>query len=168
MMNRQLRRAQEKKDRQKEREKVRAKTVRRAKAVRRREKRREKPRTSESQPKARKSQPGRFSGAFTIATAFFIVLQALVPVSSERGGFSLVVEVLYYLLFGYFAATWLMRRGQPRAFGYAAAAGVVLALGLQLLRLLSGPGLDAVLLLAALPAAVVGAWLGRFVYLRAP
>lgn len=166
MMNRQLRRAQEKKDRQKEREKVRAKTVRRAKATRRREQRREKPRPSE--PRTRKTQPGRFSGAFAIAAAFFVVLQALVPVSSERGGFSLVVEVLYYLLFGYFAATWLMRRSQPRAFSYAAATGVVLALGLQLLRLLSGPGLDAVLLLAALPAAVVGAWLGRLVYLRAP
>ncbi len=170
-MNRQLRRAQEKKDRQKERDKDRAKAARRSKVTRRRQRRRLVPRPDEPQtPQTRKRQPGRFASLFTAATGLFIVLQALVPVPEvERLGFSFLVEVLYYLLFGYFVVTWLMRLGRPRALLYGALSGVGLALVLQLVRLaLPALGLDLLLLAAAIPAVLAGAWLGRLVYLRAP
>lgn len=172
MMNRQLRRAQEKKDRQKEREKTRARQERRAKVVRRREKRQEKRQEPQSadEPKGRKTRAGRFAGAFTVATGVFIVLQALVPVAAEEGlSFSFIVEVLYYLLFGYFATTYLMRQGRARALEWAVGVGVALAVLMQGVAWAAlGLPFDGLLLASAVPAVLVGAYLGRLVYRRAP
>jgi Flp pilus assembly protein TadB len=179
-MNRQIRRVEEKKERKAEKEKAKAKADRQK---RRREriaqrKRAAAPRADkdaardgakERQEAAgpRRSNPGRFAGALTAATVFFIALQAVAPTDGTIP--SQIVSASFYLLFGYFSVLWMMRRGSARpiaiAVGTAAAMGVVTFLS-QWLQ----PALEPAPLMLALilPLAVGGAFLGRLVWNRAP
>lgn len=183
-MNRQIRRIEEKKERKAEKDKAKAKRERQA---RRRERSAQRQRSAEAAKKdgggkdgggkdggpakkasgPRTSNPGRFAGALTAATVFFIALQAVTPTDGTVA--SQVVSASFYLLFGYFSVLWMMRRGSPRplaiAIGTAAAMGLVSFLS-QWLQ----PALDPAPIMLALvvPLAVAGAFLGRLVWNRAP
>lgn len=171
-MNRQIRRAQERKDKKQEKEKERRREERRqrraeSRATRGREKR-DDAGEGEAPPRRRGRAPGRFAGALTMATTFFILLQALVP-AQEASVFNTLVSAGFYLLFGYFFVLWLLRRGVDRAVPIGLASGAMLGLGVQLAALLR-PELSVDLLLAALilPALAIGVFLGRLVYFNAP
>jgi Flp pilus assembly protein TadB len=177
-MNRQIRRVEEKKDRKAEKEKAKAKAdrqKRRRERIEQRKRRASAPRGGDAkaatetpaQAGPRRSNPGRFAGALTAATVFFIALQAVAPTDGTVP--SQIVSASFYLLFGYFSVLWMMRRGSPRpiaiAIGGAAAMGLVTGLS-QWLQ----PALEPAPLMLALilPLAVAGAFLGRLVWNRAP
>ena len=191
-MNRTVRRAEEQKERRQEREKAKAKAEarkrreeRRAMARKRREERAAArasngesdakaasddgaPAKESEAPKRRGSNPGRFSGVLLFATVFFISLQAVAPSDASWAGQA--VSASFYLLFGYFAALWMHRRGTeanpvPLAVIAAALMGVVSGVS-QWLQ----PALEPLPLLLALivPLAFAGAKLGDLVWRRAP
>lgn len=179
-MNRQLRRAQAKQDSKADREKERKKRARKEKldAIRERRKERRlsgaKPEPKEPldpaalTPEQRRKLPGRFSGALMVATVFFIILQAAVPVEDANVTSSLV-GAGFFLMFGYFSTLFLYRRGNDKAYGLTITSGLALAVGVLATRLI-GPergGLDGLfLLMVGLGAAgiVLGAFLGRAVF----
>ncbi len=194
-MNRTVRRAEEQKERRQEREKAKAK----AEARKRREERRAMARKRREEraaaraagsadgaadakesgadgaveqeagpPKRRGSNPGRFAGVLLFATVFFISLQAVAP--SGTGLAEQAVSASFYLLFGYFAALWMHRRGTqanpvPLVVIAAALMGAVSGVS-QWLQ----PALEPLPLLLALtvPLAFAGAKLGDLVWRRAP
>lgn len=182
-MNRQIRRIEEKKERQQEREKAKAKAQRQA---RRRERQRtrkrddakgakggSKPDRSDGAKAAkggaprRGSDPGRFSGALAVASLFFIVLQAVTP--SDGTVTTQIVAAAFYLLFGYFAVLWLMRRGTERPLPPAIGIGLALGAGTALAQWLqAGLELAPIMLALVVPFLVAGAFLGRLVYVNAP
>jgi hypothetical protein len=176
-MNRQIRRAQAKLDKKAELEKTKKKEARRERIdtlKRRRTQRRELARTEVGRtPKPdpdrplteaeRKRLPGRFSGALMIATVFFIVLQAAVPMEQAGTGTSLV-GAGYLLLFGYFSIQYLLRRDTPRAFTMTLISGVALAVGVGAARLFSGQQIDWLMLGLGSLGVVAGAYLGRMVF----
>lgn len=183
-MNRQVRRAEEKKDRKQEKDKAKAKAARRARRRERVEQRRRgsAPKGNEEgssagdgegaeggrqKPRRRGSDPGRFSGALMIATMFFIGLQAVTPGDGTVVGQA--VAASFYLLFGYFSVLWMLRRGTPRPVPFALGVGGVLWIGTAVSQWLQ-PGLELAPLMLALipPLLVAGAFLGRLVYLNAP
>ncbi|MDF1522154.1 MAG: hypothetical protein P1P87_04965 [Trueperaceae bacterium] len=193
MMNRELRRAQAKQDKKAEREKDERRAARRRKVDTlraRRSARREQARTASTKKPddgkkrtddaragkpaaknaARGRNPGRFAGALMMATVFFIVLQGSVP--PDEGGNDLLRSVTgagFYLLFGYFAMLWLMRRDAPRPLVMTLASGVMLTAGVEVAKLFQPEvATDPVLLALALPGLVGGAFLGRLVYTSAP
>jgi hypothetical protein len=193
MMNRELRRAQAKQDKKAEREKDERRAARRRKVDTlraRRSARREQARTTAakkpddakkkpedtkagkpaSKSAARGRNPGRFAGALMMATVFFIVLQGSVP--PEEGGNDLLRSVTgagFYLLFGYFAMLWLMRRDAPRPLVLTLVSGVMLTAGVEVAKLFQPEvPTDLVMLALALPGLVGGAFLGRLVYTSAP
>jgi hypothetical protein len=176
-MNRQMRRVQKKTEEKQyaERDRLKAKRIHKRQRVfsRRRERVAGKSAPSGSSGTGlQKSKVGRFAGIFLLLVIAFIVLQAILPrPAAEAGGisqFSFIIEVLYYVLFGYFGYLWLARREQPNAFPIAAVAGVVLAALLQgALWLLPGFEPNVQLLIFAVPAAVLGAYLAQLVYSRA-
>lgn len=180
-MNRQLRRAQAKLDEKADRERQKKKQARKDKvsAIRERRKQRrlsgakpEAPKEpvslSSLTPEERKKMPGRFSGAFMIATVFFIILQAAVP-ADEVGIQSSLIGAGFFLMFGYFSTLFLLRRGNEKAFGFTLTSGLALAVGVLFTRII-GPeagGFDQwFLLMVGLGAVgvVAGAYLGRSVF----
>lgn len=185
MMNRQLRRAQEKQDKRAEREKEKRKDARRAKiqqARQRREQRREEikqarasgqkpppePQMANAKPRRK---PGRFSGALMIATVFFIVLQSAVPPDEAAGDDLLrtITSAGFYLLFGYFSIMWLMRRDTPRPLLMTLISGFMLTLGVEVAKRIQGDiATDWLMLALAVPGLVAGAFLGRLVYVNTP
>lgn len=190
-MNRELRRAQAKQDKKVEREKEERKAARRRRidtlrsrrAARRAEAKAnagKKPETksggesaAKSTPKAgagRGRNPGRFAGALAMATVFFIVLQASVP--PEPGDNDVLRSVTgagFYLLFGYFAILWLMRREVPRPLFVTLLFGAFLTAGVEVAKLFQPEvPTDLLLLALAVPGLVGGAFLGRLVYTSAP
>ena len=169
-MNRQIRREQERKQEKQDKEKEKRRSDRRKRredAKKARERRRKEGKTEE-RPKQGGRRPGRFSGALAAATVFFILLQSLVP-TEDTGILSTLVSAGFYLLFGYFATLWLLRRGTERAVAFSLVAGGMLGLGVELGKVLQ-PQLTFDPLLAAmiLPALVLGALLGRLVYFNTP
>jgi hypothetical protein len=177
-MNRQMRRIQKKAEEKQNLERDRLKSQRREKRQRVLSRRRERisNRTTggNTSPSTglQKTKVGRFSGIFLLVVTAFIILQAVLPrPEADTGGigqFSFVIEVLYYVLFGYFGYLWLARRNQPNAFPIAGGAGAVLAVLLQgALFLIPGLEPNVLLLALAIPASVVGAFLARLVYSRA-
>lgn len=178
-MNRQMRRVQKKAEERQNEERDRLKTKRKEKRQRVLSRRRERVSSrlsggssGGSNTGLQKTKVGRWSGIFLIVVAAFIILQAILPrPEADTGGieqFSFVIEVLYYLLFGYFGYLWLARRNQPNAFPIAGAAGAVLATLLQgLLFFLPGFEPNLQLLVFAIPASVLGAFLAKLVYSRA-
>lgn len=114
-------------------------------------------------------KPGRFSGALTIATIFFIVLQASVPV--EEAGNPILRSVTgagFYLLFGYFSMLWSMRREVPRPLVMTWVTGGMLVLGVEIAKLVQGVPTDWLLLAIAVPAMVGGTFLGKLVFENTP
>jgi hypothetical protein len=192
-MNRELRRAQAKQDKKVEREKEERKAARRRRidtlrsrrAARRAEitanagKKTEakragdgaaKPSGKGAAPAGRGRNPGRFAGALAMATVFFIVLQASVP--PEPGDNDLLRSVTgagFYLLFGYFAILWLMRRETPRPLFVTLLFGAFLTAGVEVAKLFQPEvPTDLLLLALAVPGLVAGAFLGRLVFTSAP
>ena len=184
-MNRELRRAQKKADEKQERDRARAKAARQEKRQRRRAKPKKKadprPVNENATPEQRKRLPGRFSSLLTLFVTAFILLQAVTPILAQMSGgaapepqiFQLVVEVLYYALFGYFACLWLMRSGFQQALYIAMGTGIglaVVSVAAQFIAQFYYPNLvpNFALLYAGIPAVILGAYLGRLVYQRAP
>lgn len=199
MMNREIRRAQAKQDKKAERDKQERRAARRRKVdtlrARRAERRSQakanasverddgKPaaasgagKTSTTKGGAGKAapgkgrNPGRFSGVLMMATVFFIVLQASVP--PEEAGNDLLRSVTgagFYLLFGYFAILWLMRRDTPRPLLMTLISGFMLTAGVEVAKLFQPEvATDPLMLALALPGLVGGAYLGRLVYTNTP
>lgn len=190
MVNRQLRRAEEKKERKAEKEKERAK----AEKAERRQKRREarKARAARraaggaakgetgkggeakgethdaARPARRSGTPGRFSGILMSATLFFIALQAVAP-PSDDGLVADVVSASFYLLYGYFATLWMMRREAPRARFVVVLGGALMALMTLGVQTFS-PDLEIAVRMVALaiPLTLAGAYLGQLVWDKAP
>lgn len=186
-MNRQLRRAQAKQDKKVELEKQKKKDARRDRInelKERRAKRREAakrggsdrqdssskqepgPKVSVAQMSAeeRKKLPGRFSGAFMIATVFFIVLQGVAP-DPEAGVVGSLTGAGFFLLYGYFSALNLERRGLTNSLTFTLISGVALAGGVTAARYLS-PGTSPDWLMTGLGVVgiAIGAYLGRMVF----
>ena len=192
-MNRQIRRAQAKLDKKAEEEKAKKKDARRERVAslrRQRVKRREQIKSRAERereegnhagtpqakrepgkpltPEQRKRLPGRFSGAFMIATVFFIVLQAAVPVEDKTMQQSLV-GAGFFLLFGYFSTLFLSRRGTPNPVTMTIISGVALAGGLLAAALFTtGTTVDWLLIAGGAVVVVGGAFLGRLVFNAAP
>ena len=193
-MNRELRRAQAKQDKKAEREKEERKAARRRRIDSLRSRRATQRAAAKANagkkteaksggegaakatgkggaaPAGRGRNPGRFAGALAMATVFFIVLQASVP--PEPGDNDLLRSVTgagFYLLFGYFAILWLMRRATPRPLLVTLVSGVFLTAGVEVAKLFQPEvPTDLLLLALALPGLVGGAFLGRLVYTSAP
>jgi hypothetical protein len=190
MMNREIRRAQAKQDKKAERDKEERRAARRRKVETLRARRAERrtkikanaasgksEATKEPNPPAsgakggkRGRNPGRFSGVLMMATVFFIVLQASVP-PDDTGNEVLrsVTAAGFYLLFGYFAILWLMRRDTPRPLLMTLISGFMLTMGVEVAKLFQ-PEIptDPLMLVLALPGLVAGAFLGRLVYTNTP
>lgn len=175
VMNRQIRRAQAKQDKKADREKAKKKEARqdRLRAVRaRREERRKAAASGKPVPAAtrppteqeRKKMPGRFSGALMIATVFFIVLQAAVP-DTEQTTMSSLTGAGFFLLFGYFSALFLLRRGSPNARVMTIVSGLALVAGVVATRLFaSETSVDWLMIGLGAPGVVAGAFLGQMVF----
>lgn len=191
MMNRQLRRAQQKQDERFDKERQKKKDKRqekiaslRARRVRRREEARARAEarrrgeevpaeTTAAAPKATgsKRRPGRFSAALMMATVFFIVLQSAVPPESpgELDVLRSVTSAGFYLLFAYFSTLWLMRRDTPRPIMMTLISGGMLTLGVEVAkRFQPDMTTDWLMLALAVPFLVAGAFLGRLVYVNSP
>lgn len=92
-----------------------------------------------------------------------LLAQAFVPQRTDP--FSLFVHALFYVIFGYFLALQLFRRGVARAGPVTVVAGLLLAALVEAAKLLTGAGApEAVLVALALPGLLLGAWLGGFVH----
>jgi hypothetical protein len=193
MMNRQLRRAQQKQDERfdKERQKKKDKRQEKLASLReRRAKRREEARAraaarargetvasekkdaeSGAKGSGTKRRPGRFSAALMMATVFFIVLQSAVPPDSpgELDVLRSVTSAGFYLLFAYFSTLWLMRRDTPRPVLMTLISGGMLTLGVEVAkRFQSEMTTDWLMLALAVPFLAAGAFLGRLVYVNSP
>lgn len=190
MMNRQLRRAQQKQDekfdkeRQKKKDKRQAKVSafrerrarRRAEALARAEARKrgetvKEPTSSDGAAPAKRRRPGRFSAALMMATVFFIVLQSAVPPENpgEVDVLRSVTSAGFYLLFAYFSTLWLMRRDTPRPILMTLISGGMLTLGVEVAkRFQPDMTTDWLMLALAVPFLVGGAFLGRLVYVNSP
>lgn len=187
MMNRQLRRAEKQKEERAEREKAKAQAEKRARrearkaAVKKRREalkagRKEGGQDAKKPPEPgapKRTNPGRFSGGLTAATVFFISLQAVAPPDVSLAG--QVVSASFYLLFGYFATLWMMRRSAEQPIVVVVAASALMALvtlANQRYGLFLGDELPlqvAPLMLAlAVPFAILGGYLGRLVWNRSP
>lgn len=171
-MNRMVRRAEQKKEAKVERDKAKAKREREQRREQRRAERRaqvagSRTPTSDAPGSAKRSNPGRFSGALMAATVFFIALQAVAPTDPSILG--QVVSATFYLLFAYFAVLWMMRLGRPRPVTYAVAMAGVMGLVTGISQWLQPALIVAPVMLAAvLPLAYLGAILARAIYVRAP
>ena len=177
-MNRQFRRAQAKQDKKVDREKERRKAARRSRIASVRQRRRQ-VRSTRVEPKgdrgqagpekrSRGSMPGRFAGVLMGLTVFFIVLQSAVPVPDPTP-INSVLSAGFYLLFGYFMVLWLKRRGSDRAFALALIAGIMLAVGVEVGRLVRPEyAPDLITLALTAPLLVLGSVLGRVVFLYSP
>lgn len=189
MMNRQIRRAQAKQDKRAEREKEERREARKRKVQQLREKRaarRAEARTkasaprgaaagdgaAEGQAKPRKPNPkaGRFSGALTMATVFFIVLQSAVPPDDTTNDLlRSITGAGFYMLFGYFSVMWLMRRGAPKAMVTTWITGGLLLVGIELTKYFQGVvPIDPLMLAMAVPGIFAGTYLGRLVFDNTP
>lgn len=176
-MNRQLRRAQEKAEKKAEREKTRRKAARRTRGEGLRRRRASRKEAGASRGvgsvkdvgKVPKNKlPGRFSGALMVATVFFISLSAAVP-SEESSLLNSIVGAGFYLLFGYFMVLWLLRRGTERALAIALVSGILLAIGVEVSRIIRPEySPDLITLGLIVPGVVGGALLGRLVFFNTP
>lgn len=174
-MNRQLKRANEKSDKRREREQERRKQQRRQSRVRvTKAKTASKDSAPErdARPAPGMRRPG-LAGAYLLLVIGVIAAQALVPQQTDV--LSLVVHTLFYVILGYFLSLWLYRRGVAQALVLTLAGGVLLAFGVEALKLVLpqlGPpeaGITEPNLLftaLALPGLALGAWLGRFIFRR--
>lgn len=170
-MNRQLKRANEKSDKRREREQAKRKEQRRRvrvtkvkDSVKSSAKDGAPPEPKDTRPAPGLRRPG-LAGAYLLLVVGVIAAQALVPQQTDP--FSLVVHTLFYVILGYFLCLWLYRRGIAQAFVIALVGGLLLAFGVEGLKL-AAPQSAPNLLFAylALPGLLLGAWLGRFIFRR--
>ncbi len=175
-MNRQIRREQAKQDKRVQKERQKKRAARRARIDNLRQRRKSSSSSSarpsggasRPAPKGRGRNPGRFSGVLMIATVFFIVLQAAVPVK-DATTLNSVTGAGFFLLFGYFSELYLERRGAPRGLLMTLVSGLLLVVGVSAARLLQPAlGMDWLMMGLALPGVVGGAFLGRLVYYNTP
>lgn len=183
-MNRQLRRAQEKQEKKLEKDKEERRAERRRRLDQLRAQRRKRAedavarRRSQAGAKGKDGKdaapaaagkpspndPGRFSGAFAIATVFFIIIQGVVPTETDQS-YESFVKAGFYLMLGYFLTLWLLRRQHAQAFVLSLLAGVILLTGTWLGFLMRPDAvLDPLAMILSLPLLLVGAWLARLVY----
>ena len=109
----------------------------------------------------------RMAMPFTIFTAFFIALQALVPPGQSRGmpeAASTAIEIAYYLFFGHFLMIWLLKRKLKNGLYYAIAAGIVLTIGLQAANYFINHSVNYQILAYGAIAATAGALSGNYFY----
>ena len=109
----------------------------------------------------------RMAAPFSIFTAFFIGLQALVPPTQSRGmpdAASLAIEIAYYLFFGHFLIIWLYKRKVKNGLYYAIAAGIVLTIALQVANYFVNKTIDYQILSFGALAATLGALTGNYFY----
>ncbi|MBX3144501.1 MAG: hypothetical protein KF813_12130, partial [Trueperaceae bacterium] len=112
----------------------------------------------------RKKLPGRFSGAFMIATVFFIVLQGVAP-DPEAGVIGSLTGAGFFLLYGYFSALNLERRGMANSLTFTMISGVALAGGVTAARYLApGTAPDWLMTGVGIVGVYIGAYLGRMVF----
>lgn len=176
-MNRQLRRANEKSDKRREREQERRKEGRRERVRVVRVKKSAAPGEAKEPPKDDRPAPGLrrpgLAGAYLLLVIGVIAAQALVPQRTDA--LSLVTHTLFYVILGYFLCVWLLRRGVARAPVMTVVGGLLLAFGVEGLKLVlpqlgpseagsTGPNLLFTYL--ALPGLLLGTWLGRFIFRR--
>ena len=183
-MNRQLRRAQEKQEKKLEKEKEERRAERRRRLEQLRAQRRKRaeqavakrrgaaadkgsqggPDETAAPAKPSPNDPGRFSGAFAIATVFFIIIQGVVPTETDQS-YESFVKAGFYLMLGYFLTLWLLRRRHAQAMVLSLLAGVILLTGTWLGFLLRPDAvLDPLAMILSLPLLLVGAWLARLVF----
>lgn len=182
-MNRQFRRAQEKQDKRQEKEKTRRREERKAKVRQLRQARRQrseksKPReagttTGEAdtpqRPATRGRVPGRFAGVLAAVTVFFISLQGAAPAEQQQEGWGAsLIYAGFYLMLGYFSTLWFMRRDSARAPLVGVVGGILLAATVTVVQLVQDRPVDLLALALVVPALVLGALLGRLVFLATP
>ncbi len=182
-MNRQLKRANEKSDKKREREQERRKAQRRQSRVRVTQ-----AKTAAKDAKDNSKDPGGpertarpapgtrrpwITVAYLLLAVTVIIVGAWIP--TETDPFSLVVHTLIYLTLGYFLSLWLYRRGTSQALTITVVGGMLLAFGVEGLKLaLPQLGLSAaeaatpnlLFTYLALPGLGLGAWLGRAIFRR--
>lgn len=181
-MNRQFRRAQEKQDKKQQKEKTRRREERKAKVRQARQSRKEKSdkkhvgenrqETGEGKPAAPASRgrvPGRFSGVLAAVTVFFITLQGAGP-EPEQGEawWASLVYPGFFLMLGYFATLWFMRRDTGRAPVVSVVGGTLLGISVAVAQVVQGRELDLLSHALVIPALVAGALLGRLVFVATP
>lgn len=174
-MNRQIRREQAKQDKRADKDRQRRRAARRARITNTRQRRS----SSSKAPAGRgggaqrsssqgKRTPGRFSGVLMIATVFFIVLQAAVPVKNATT-LNSVTGAGFFLLFGYFSVLYLERRGAGKGLLMTLVSGAVLVIGVSAARMFQPAlGMDWLMMGLAYPGVVAGAFLGRLVFYNSP
>lgn len=175
-MNRQFRRAQEKQDKRQQKEKTRRREERRSKVRELRKARKEKSakkpaaksEANSERPAPRGRVPGRFAGVLAAVTVFFITLQSAAPVEQEEGLGASLIGAGFYLMLGYFATLWFMRRGTARAPLVSIVGGIVLAASVGAAQLIQDRPLDLLALALVIPALIVGTLLGRLVFVATP
>ena len=169
-MNRQLRRATEKSDKKRDKERDKRRGARKtpsqrsAKSSQGRASSSDKVKSPEKTG-AKASRQQRWAGVQVLLAAVVIVLQAIFP--GEVDTFTLVIYGLFYLTFGYFLTTWLFRRQIMQAPFIALVIGALLASGVEAVKFFRPEvTADPILVYVALPGLLLGALLGRFVYMR--
>jgi hypothetical protein len=174
-MNRQMRRVQKKAEEKQWKERDQLKAERLAKRQSFFSRRRAPKKTSGNastvpRTSLQKSKIGRFAGIFALVSTFVIILQTLIPTTGtdQNPTFLFIVQVLYYLLFGYFVYLWLERRNYPNALYWTAGIGLALIIILSVAAWLM-PVVNPDLRIAVLGAVMVGlgAYLARLLYVRA-
>jgi peptidoglycan/LPS O-acetylase OafA/YrhL len=172
-MNRQFRRAQEKQDKKQDKEKARRREERKSRlrqlrAARGTERTKRPARTPESKPAGRSRNPGRFAGVLAAVTVFFIALQGVAPVEQDPTTAERLIPAGFYLMLGYFATLWYMRRDAQRGPWLGVIGGVVLAVSVTVIGVVQDRSPDPLTLALIVPALIAGALLGRMVYLATP
>lgn len=172
-MNRQFRRAQEKQDKKQEKEKARRREERksRLRELRRSRNSGQSKRESTSddkEPRPRGRLPGRFAGVLAAVTVFFITLQGVAPVEEDQGLAESMIGAGFYLMLGYFATLWFMRRQVGRPLVVTVAGGALLAASVTITAAVQGREVDPLALALILPALIAGAFLGRLVFVASP
>ncbi len=171
-MNRQMRRVQKKAEEKqwKERDQLKAERLTKRQNIFKRRSTPKKSDSSSPRSSLQKSKIGRFAGIFALVSTFVIVLQTLVPTTGtdQNPTFIFIVQVLYYILFGYFVYLWLERRNRPNALYWTIGIGLALIVIINVAALIV-PVINPDLRVAVLGAGMVGlgAYLARLIYIRA-
>ncbi len=169
-MNREMRRAQEKADKKQVEARDRLRTERRVKRQRILQRRKEPKKSQSSSPQGERKLPGRFSSIFTLMVAVFIVLQSIIPPTpGQNPTFAFIINVLYYFMLGYFMYLWLARIQFKQALYVTIASGVGLALAMAVTQF-AIPGLSPEyrLVLFAIPAVILGSFVGQLIFTKTP
>lgn len=172
-MNRQFRRAQDKQDKKQDKEKAKRREERKSRLRQlRRARTKSEPKggaVSGDQPAARRGRiPGRFAGVLAAVTVFFIALQGVAPVEEQPGLAESLIGAGFYLMLGYFATLWFMRREVARAPLMSVVGGSLLAVSVTVVTLVQQRNPDLLSLALVVPALLIGALLGRLVFNATP